>query len=186
MCFKPYFARRRSPNRSRFGRLPAAGADHRIDFVARIRTEILIDAPADRVWALVTDWPAQSRWIPLTTVTLDRPGSAEVTGLGARFTGRTRLGPVRFDDPMEVTEWRPAAAGSPGRCRVRKLGPWLTGWAEIEVSPAPAGARVEWVEEVQARWTPRILDPVIAAVGSAFFGRVLRKMRAELARTPPE
>ncbi|HEX8095180.1 SRPBCC family protein [Jatrophihabitans sp.] len=154
--------------------------------MARIRTELVINAPAARVWALVTDWPAQSRWIPLTTVTIDRSGSEGVTGLGARFTGRTRLGPLGFDDPMEVTEWRPATDGVAGRCRVRKLGPWLTGWAEIEVRPSPGGTRVEWVEEVRARWTPRIADPVIAAVGSAFFGRVLRKMAAELALTSPE
>jgi uncharacterized protein YndB with AHSA1/START domain len=154
--------------------------------MARIRTELLIDAPADRVWALVTDWPAQSRWIPLTTVTIDQPGSASGVGMGTRFTGRTQLGPLGFDDPMEVTEWRPATAGVPGRCRVRKLGPWLTGWAEIQVRPGPGGTQVEWVEEVRARWTPRIADPVIAAVGSAFFGRVLRKMAAEFARTPSE
>jgi len=154
--------------------------------MARIRTELSIDAPADRVWALVTDWPAQSRWIPLTTVIIDRPGPNGIAGPGTRFTGRTRLGPLGFDDPMEVTEWRPATDAVAGRCRVSKLGPWLTGWAEIDVRPGPGGTRVEWVEEVRARWTPRIADPVVAAVGSAFFGRVLRRMAAELAHTPPE
>jgi uncharacterized protein YndB with AHSA1/START domain len=164
------------------------GADHRIEFMARIRTELLIDAPPDRVWTLVTDWPAQSRWIPLTTVTMVRPAAGDPAGmgLGARFTGRSRLGPVRFDDPMEVADWQPPAGAEPGRCRVRKLGPWLTGWAEIVVSPSPGGARVEWVEEIRARWTPRIFDPVLAAVGSALFGRVLRAMAAEFARTPGE
>ncbi len=151
--------------------------------MARIRTERVIDAAAETVWAQLTDWPAQSRWIPLTTVTVDRQGAAG--GLGTRFTGRTRLGPVRFDDPMEVTEWSPPAAGGPGRCRVRKLGPWLTGWAEIAVRPERGGTRVEWIEEVRARWVPRIADPVIAVVGSAFFARVLRKAGAELARTAP-
>ena len=153
--------------------------------MARIRTGRVIDAPAEQVWALITDWPAQSRWIPLTTVTVDRPGSTDATGLGARFTGRTRFGPITFDDPMEVTQWRPAAGGAAGHCRVRKLGPWLTGWAEIQVRPSADGTRVEWVEEVRARWTPRIADPLIAAVGSAFFALVLRRMAAELARTRP-
>ena len=152
--------------------------------MARIRTERVIDAPAETVWGVLTDWPAQSRFTPLTTVTLDRQGVTR-NGLGARFTGRTRLGPIRFDDPMEVTEWRPPAGDGTGHCRVRKLGPWLTGWAEIQVRPDPGGVRVEWIEEVRARWTPRFADPVIAAAGSAFFGRVLRKMGAELARTSP-
>jgi uncharacterized protein YndB with AHSA1/START domain len=154
--------------------------------MARIRTELVIDASPARVWELVTDWPAQSRWIPLTDVVIDRPGTEGTTGLGVRFTGRTRLGPLGFDDPMEVTEWQPPSGDGHGRCRVRKLGPWLTGWAEIDVRPESGGSRVEWIEEVRARWTPRIADPVIAALGSAFFGWVLRKMAAELALATPE
>jgi carbon monoxide dehydrogenase subunit G len=157
--------------------------------MARIRTELMIDATAEAAWALVTDWPAQSRWIPLTTVTIDRQGPSG-PGPGTRFTGRTRLGPIGFDDPMEVTEWRPATEGVAGRCQVRKLGPWLTGSAEIEVRPGEGGARVVWSEDIQARWVPRFLDrllsPVTAAIGSALFGRALRKMAAELARTHPE
>ncbi len=154
--------------------------------MARIRTELVIDAAAEKVWGLVTDWPAQTRWIPLTTVTVQRPGQ-DGTGLGARFTGRSQLGPLQFDDPMEVTEWRPPAAGAPGRCQVRKLGPWLTGWAEIDVRPIAGGARIVWSEDIRLRWTPRfadrVLGPVIAAFGSVLFGRALRKMAAELART---
>jgi hypothetical protein len=140
-----------------------------------------MDADAEAVWALVTDWPAQSRWIPLTAVTIDRDSPCRA-GLGTRFTGRTQLGPLGFDDPMEVTGWQPPASGVPGRCRVGKRGPWLTGWAEITVRPGACGTEVEWIEQVRVRWLPRIADRVIAAVGSAFFGRVLRKMAAEFAR----
>jgi hypothetical protein len=154
--------------------------------MARIRTDLLVPADAEAAWQLVTDWAAQSRWIPLTTVTVDHlPPTGP--GVGTRFTGRSRLGPVHFDDPMEVTEWQPPAGAVSGRCRIRKLGPWLTGWAEITVTPSAStgGVRVEWIEDVRLRWTPRFVDPLVAAVGSAFFGRVLRKMAAELARTPP-
>lgn len=157
--------------------------------MARVRSELTVDAPAEAVWALVTDWPAQSRWIPLTTVTVDRHGPAG-EGLGTRFTGRTRLGPICFDDPMEVTEWQPVTPGAPGHCQVRKLGPWLTGRAEIDVRPTGDRARVTWSEDIRLRWMPRLADrvlgPVIAAVGSALFGRALRKMAAELARSRPE
>jgi carbon monoxide dehydrogenase subunit G len=150
--------------------------------VARIRSELVIDADAEAVWNLVTDWPVQTRWIPLTAVTIDRDSPCD-SGLGTRFTGRTQLGPIGFDDPMEVIQWQPPAAGLPGHCRIRKRGPWLTGSAEITVQPAAGASRVEWTEQVRLRWLPRLADPVIAAVGSAFFGRVLRKMAAELART---
>ncbi len=152
--------------------------------MARLRTELTIQAPAEKVWALVIDWPAQSRWIPLTTVTIDRSSPAG-SGPGTRFTGRTRLGPIRFDDPMEVTEWQSATEGCPGRCQVRKLGPWLTGRAEIDVRPTAGGTRVAWSEDIRLRWMPavadRLLSPLIAAVGTALFGRALRKMAAELA-----
>jgi hypothetical protein len=87
---------------------------------------------------------------------------------------------------MEVIEWQPPSGATPGRCRIGKLGPWLTGWAEIDVRPDPGGTRVEWVEQVQARWTPRFADPLIGRLGSAFFGWVLRKMAAELALATPE
>src|SRR4051812_999412 len=151
--------------------------------MARIHTEQLVAASAEAAWALVTDWPAQSRWVPLTTVTVERRGEPGGHGLGTRFTGRTRLGPVGFDDPMEVTEWQPPAGESPGRCRVSKFGPWLTGWAEIQVRPAAGGARVEWVEEVRVRWLPRLADRLGGAVGSGFFARVVRRVGGEVARS---
>ncbi len=149
--------------------------------MARIRTERLVPADVETAWALVTDWPAQGRWIPLTAVTVTHQGPSG-PGVGTRFTGRSALGPIGFDDPMEVTEWQPPAGGGPGRCRIRKLGPWLTGWAEIDVRPAPGGARVCWSEDVRVRWLPRIADPLVGAVGSAFFALVVRRMGAELAR----
>jgi hypothetical protein len=152
--------------------------------MALIRTERLVDADAPAAWQLVTDWPAQSRWIPLTTVFVDHWGPAG-PGVGTRFTGRSRLGPVHFDDPMEVTEWQPPDGSTAGRCRVRKLGPWLTGWAEVEVRPAGDGALVRWTEQVRVRWVPGMADPAVGAVGSAFFARVLRRVAAELAGSRP-
>lgn len=158
--------------------------------MALIRTERLVEADVSAAWQLVTDWPAQSRWIPLTTVFVDRWGPTG-PGVGTRFTGRSRLGPLHFDDPMEVTEWQPpegsdgSVGSAAGRCRIRKLGPWLTGWAELEVRPADGGALVRWTEEVRVRWVPGIAGPVVGAVGSAFFALVLRRMAAELAGHRP-
>jgi Polyketide cyclase / dehydrase and lipid transport len=142
---------------------------------------------ADVLWARITDWPAHSRWIPLTTVWVltERPD-----GVGARFVGRTGLGPLGFDDPMEVVEWRPPAGAAPGDapgfCRVRKLGAVVLGGAHFEVTPtglpgAPA-SRLSWTEEVEiapTRFTGRA-GPVIAAAGRIGFTRVLRTMAREL------
>lgn len=149
--------------------------------MALVRSATHIPAPAGQAWTVVTDWPSHSRWIPLTRVTID-PDSPVRTGLGTRFTGRTVLGPVGFDDPMTVTVWQPPADGEPGRCRVVKRGRWLTGWAEIEVWPDGTGSRLSWIEDVQLRWLPRAADPALALAGRLVFDRTLRNLAAELAR----
>lgn len=148
--------------------------------MALVRAARHIDAPAERVWALITDWPAHGRWMPLTEVGID-PDSPADAGLGTRFTGRTGLGPVGFDDPMTVTDWQPPAEGGAGRCRVVKRGRWLTGWAEIEVRPEAGGSRLSWLEDVRPRWLPRLADPAVALAGRLLFGRVLRQAAEELA-----
>ena len=153
--------------------------------VALMRSVRQVDADPGRVWALVTDWPAHGRWIPLTTVTIDRDSPADV-GVGTRFTGRTALGPVGFDDPMTVTEWQPPTDGSAGRCRVVKRGRWLTGWAEIEVQPVSDGSRLIWVEDVRPRWTPRLADRVVSWVGRLLFDRTLRRLARELSGENPQ
>jgi uncharacterized protein YndB with AHSA1/START domain len=147
--------------------------------MALVRSVRRVDAPVDRVWALITDWPAHGRWIPLTRVGID-PDSPTVEGLGTRFTGRTALGPIGFDDPMTVTEWQPPDGAGPGRCRVVKRGRWLAGWAEIEVRPEAGGSRLSWVEDVRPRWTPKLVDPVVSLVGKLLFDRTLRRLAREL------
>lgn len=147
--------------------------------MARVRTALDIPAGPDRVWQLVTDWTSHGRWIPLTVVTIDADSPVS-SGLGTRFTGRTHLGPVGFDDPMTVTEWQPPEDGEPGHCRLVKGGPWLTGWADIEVIDIGPGSRVVWIEEIRPRRTPRLADPVVAAVGMRLFARTLRKLADEL------
>lgn len=149
--------------------------------MALVRSSRRINAPAVAVWNLVTDWTAHGRWIPLTVVTVvtvDPGGPAG--GLGTRFVGRTALGPIGFDDPMTVTQWQPAVAGGSGRCRITHQGPWVLGWAEIEVRPEPSGCTLTWVEDVRPRWTPRFADPLVSRVGKVMFDGTLRKVAAEV------
>jgi hypothetical protein len=148
--------------------------------VARVRSSQELPGVAARAaWELVTDWPAHGRWIPLTTVTIDADSPAG-SGPGTRFTGRTALGPVGFDDPMTVTHWQPPAGDQAGRCRVIKRGSWLAGWAEIEVRPAGDGCRLVWTEEIAPRWTPRLADRLVSAIATALFDRALRRLAREL------
>jgi hypothetical protein len=105
-------------------------------------------------------------------------------GVGARFVGRTGLGPLGFDDPMEITAWEPPAGGGPGRCAVVKQGRLLLGTAHFEVAPAPGGSRVRWSEDIEV--TPvrltRPLAPVTRLVTKVLFGRMLRHLSRELTR----
>jgi uncharacterized protein YndB with AHSA1/START domain len=157
--------------------------------VARFEVSLDVPVPPEQVWARLTDWPSHSRWIPLTTVRVTTP---RPTGVGAIFVGRTGVGPVGFDDPMEIVEWLPPVAGRSGHCRVVKLGRVVLGWAEFDVtsrggagghgSADSVGSTVRWVEEIQiapARLT-RIADPLIGLVGRIGTTRALRLMAAEL------
>lgn len=144
-------------------------------------TSVDVAAPVERLWERMTDWPAHGRWIPFTTVT-----ATGAAGVGQRFVGRTAVGPVGFDDPMEIVEWRPPQAGRPGFCRVRKHGRVVLGDAWFEVAERPeGGSRVTWTEEVElgplhALRLSGVTAPLLRAGGKAAFTRALRTMAREL------
>ena len=149
--------------------------------MARFTAVVRTPAPAARTWTLLTDWSAHGRWIPLTVMTVHTP---HARGLGVRFTGRTGFGPLAFDDPMEVVEWREPAAGVPGRVGLVKHGRVVLGGAEIEVEDTPGGGSVvRWTEDVQVAPVAltRPFDGVVAALGRRAFERALRAMARELA-----
>jgi hypothetical protein len=152
--------------------------------VARFTAAARTPAPAARTWQLLTDWPAHGRWVPLTVVRVLTP---QGRGVGARFNGRTGIGPLGFDDPMEIVEWREPAAGVPGRVRLVKQGRVVLGGAEIEVEDTPGGGSVvRWTEDVQVApvGLTRPFDRVVAVLGRRAFERALRAMARELAAPP--
>ena len=149
------------------------------DGYAKIIVRGTTRASVDDAWALITDWPAQSRWIALTQVFVVH----QADGVGTRFRGRTRVGPSQFDDPMEVTIWEPPVDGRRGSCKVQKFGPWILGTAEIEVGPGPGGPRrtiVTWKETVRLRGVPPIFNPVVRMMGGILFRMTMRQAIAEL------
>ncbi len=145
-------------------------------FVATVE----VAAPVADVWQRLVDWPAHSRWIPLTTVTTL---TARPDGVGARFVGRSAVGRFGFDDPMEVTEWLPPGAGRPGRCALRKLGRVITGTAAFDVAAVSHDRTlVVWQEDigVAPTWLTRWFGGVIAAAGRRAFAASIRAMGREL------
>jgi hypothetical protein len=147
--------------------------------MARFTSSIDVAAPVERVWSRITDWPGHGRWIPLTVV---RVTSERADGVGATFVGHTGLGPLGFDDPMEIVEWTPPVPGRPGYCRVEKRGRVVLGWASFAVDARPSGSHVTWTEDVQVA-PVRLTRPagrLIAAAGRIGFDRALRAMAAEI------
>ncbi|MFJ4868284.1 SRPBCC family protein [Streptomyces sp. NPDC088757] len=135
------------------------------------RVERTVPAAPEEVWRRLTDWPAHGRRVPLTRTRVLTPGP---NGVGTRFTARSGIGRLSFDDPMEVVRWEPPSAGRPGACRLEKRGRVVRGWALIEVAEAPGGGcRVVWTEELAVRGVPRALDPVLARAGRVVFGRAV-------------
>lgn len=137
-----------------------------------------VPLPIDEAWRRLTEWPRHAGAVPLTRVTVltDPP-----THQGTVFVARSGLGPLSFDDPMEVTVWEPPREGGSGRCRLVKQGRVVLGWAELEVRPGPGGrTRVLWHEELRVRGLPSALDPLVRRTSRAVFGRTLNT----LLRTP--
>ncbi|MFI6348362.1 SRPBCC family protein [Streptomyces sp. NPDC050560] len=129
-----------------------------------------VGCSAGEAWARVTRWERHGDVVPLTRVTVLTPPPS---GLGTAFTARTGVGRFGFDDPMEVTGWRPPEDGAPGLCRLEKRGRVVLGRADIEVLATPGGARVVWREELSLRALPRAFDPLLRTAGRAVFGRAV-------------
>lgn len=127
--------------------------------------------PLEEAWRRLTRWPRHGDAVPLTRVTV---ATGPPTRVGTRVVARTGIGPFAFDDPMEVTVWRPPAGGEPGLVRLTKRGRVVLGWAELEVRPGPgSGTRVLWREELRVRGLPPLFDPLLVRACRAVFGRAV-------------
>ncbi|GAB2819470.1 SRPBCC family protein [Actinocorallia aurea] len=123
-------------------------------------------ASAERVFAVLTDWPRHGEWMPLTRAT----GGL---GVGAVVEGWTGLGPVGFLDTMRITAWEPGR-----RVAVAHTGRLIRGEGWFTTTPLPdGGCLIGWGES---------LDPPVPAVvwraGSPLFRAFMRRGLTRLAR----
>jgi hypothetical protein len=133
-------------------------------------TSALSPMPA---WRRITDWPRHGRYIPLTSSRITTGGP---NGVGTVFLARTGVGPLGFDDPMEIVEWVEPADDRPGRCRLEKRGSVMLGWAVLVVAPSPAGSRATWTEDISVAHLPGLFDPLTSLSSRLLFSRVLRRL----------
>lgn len=142
-----------------------------------VRREVA--APVDAVWASLVHWPNHGRWVPLTRVVTTSPSPA---GVGAKFVGRTGIGPLAFDDSMVVTGWQPPSEGRPGRCEIHKTGRVVLGDASFTVTTLGEGrCVVQWSETIEIAGLRRLplASRVNDMVGRLAFAAVLRRMATE-------
>ncbi|MFE8916238.1 SRPBCC family protein [Streptomyces globisporus] len=143
--------------------------------MAVFRIERFSPLPAAEAWRRVTDWERHAAQVPLTAISVPTGLPSQ---LGTVFVARTGLGPLTFDDPMEVVRWTPPAGGRAGVCRLEKRGAVVLGRASIDVLPTDSGSHVVWVEELRVRLVPRWGDPLLASAGRRMFGKVLDALLA--------
>jgi hypothetical protein len=141
------------------------------------RFEVTIDStlPAPEAWRRVLHLRRHGDVIPLTTL---RGDALDAAGLheGSRFVARTGLGPLAFDDEMELETYAPPTGHRPGTAVIRKLGDPIHGVIELHVLPSPSGCSVSWRQRIEVAGVPRPLDPVVSRVARAAYGRTLREL----------
>jgi hypothetical protein len=131
-----------------------------------VELDVLVSAPADRVFAALVDWESQGEWMLGTSVRSD--GAAH--GVGGRLHAFTGVGRVGFTDPMVITQWDP-----PRTVRVRHTGSVVRGDGVFEVRPAgPGSSRFIWRED---------LDLPLGALGRFGFALLRPAFVAGVARS---
>lgn len=145
---------------------------------AQLRAEVSVAAPAEAVWAYVTDWPRQGEWIPLTRVEeIDRGHR-----VGGRIRAWTGIGPVGFWDPMTITAWERSADGS-ARCEVLHTGRVLVGEGEFAVrADGDRACTFSWWERLAVPGGPlgalawRVAGPVAQRAVDVSLRRMARRV----------
>ncbi|WP_016699109.1 SRPBCC family protein [Actinoalloteichus spitiensis] len=114
---------------------------------ATVKESVDIEASAEVVWSVVTDWPRQREWMLGTEVHLV---SGDGRGTGSRMVAFTGVGGLGALDPMEITEWSP-----PHRCVVRHTGRLVRGEGIFEVvARGPAASTFLWSERLVLPFGP--------------------------------
>ena len=138
---------------------------------APIESVIVIDAPIERVWAVLADIEGQPRWMhDMKSVRMTTPGPVAV---GSRGEATVRMFGLTVTDPVTVTEIRP-----PTRFAVRHEGTF-TGTGTFTLEPGADGTTtiVRWEEALAPPVLPHVAAVAAAPVFYHVFQRDLERLR---------
>lgn len=130
--------------------------------------ELLVPGPPEDVWRRLWDLDRHTGAVPLTVVSGPSPRQ------DSTFVARTAVGPLGFDDVMQVREWEP-----PHRAVVVKVGRVLGGRIEARLEAAAGpdpSTRLLWHQEVVATGVPDRLARLAVPVVAAGYRRALRQI----------
>lgn len=103
-----------------------------------VTATVIVGAPAERVFAALTDWARQGEWIPFTTVRVLSGDGGE----GSQVEAVTQVGPAVLRDLMRVVKVDP-----PYEVRVVHHGKVLRGPGVLRCTPLGADrTQVVWHE----------------------------------------
>lgn len=123
---------------------PPAGSPSeplRVPGTGEVTATVIVNAPAEKVFAAFLAWERQGEWIPLTTVRIvDGDG-----GEGSLIEAITQAGPAQIKDEMRVEKVDP-----PYELRVMHCGKILKGPGVMRCTPMAGGrTQVVWHEWFQ-------------------------------------
>jgi hypothetical protein len=130
-----------------------------------------LDAPATTTWEVVTDWPRQGEWMPMTVVEIAADSPVGI-GVGQKLSARSGLGRAGFLDPMVVDVWEP-----PHRCEVVHLGKIVTGRGVFIIDDLPGGrSRFTWREQLDSTGARKLVDRAGLAPTRVLLAVALRRL----------
>ena len=134
-----------------------------------LRMLVVVDAPPEETWAVVSDIPLQPEWMhEMKEVRLTTPGPA---GVGTRGEATVRIFGIGVTDPVEVTEFQP-----PTRFAIRHEG-LFTGGGVITLEAGAGGATTI------VRWDETLVSPLLPEIGALVQAPILRSIfQADLHR----
>ena len=142
----------------------------------RIVERAVIDAPVERVWAVVSDIEGQAAWMADVAWIRRRPAGDGGDVVGAVFDVRTKvLGIPATTDVIRLTVWQP-----PHRLAVDHTG-FVSGSGEWRLRPSTDGSRTlfEWEETLTMppRGLGELAIRVYGPVQRAMLRRSMRNLR---------
>lgn len=135
-----------------------------------IRTSVVIDAPIERVWAVLADVEGQPRWMDdMKSVRMLTPPPIDV---GTRAEGDIRIFGIGVLDPITITAFEP-----PRRFAVRHEGQF-SGEGVVELdSRVDGGTTVRWDETIVPPYLPDLGGFVLTPILRMVFERDLSNLR---------